>query len=165
MFGDWLNRQFDVAGVRGSTQDLERFVASLRGMSDAGLARLVVTATAVRVWLRMKGRAPDEAYGLTNFPPKERVGAQLAVSDLGRQFQISGREAYAAGALVWLHTLRASSMPELRTLARQMWGELSRGFPHVAEAIEGMVAAKGNTLPLEVAHESNFIPRGLEPLE
>jgi hypothetical protein len=165
MFSNWLKRRVEIASVRSATQDLERFVASLRGMSDLELATLVVIATAVRMSLRMNGQAPDEAYGLTNFPPREQATVQLTVSTLVRKFQTTERPAYASGAMVWLHTLRAGSMPELSLLCRQMWGELSRGFPHVAEAIEDMVASTGNALPPEVAQESLFVPPGLEPAE
>jgi hypothetical protein len=164
LFGNWLRRRIELAGVQSGTQDLERFVASLHGMSDTELATLVVIATAVRVSLRMNGQAPDEAYGLTNFPPKEQAIVQLFVSGLVKKFQTSGRQAYAAGAMVWLHTLRAGSTPELRLLGRRMWGELTRGFPHVSEAIEDMGTVTGDALPPEVASESNFIPPGLEPL-
>jgi len=50
------------------------------------------------------------------------------------KLQRSGNPQLAAGLMVWVHTLRAMTRPELRTLGRAMWRELERGFPHVEEA-------------------------------
>ena len=50
------------------------------------------------------------------------------------KFQKEGAPHMAVGLMVWLHTIRAATTPEIRLMARQMWGELSRGFPYVLEA-------------------------------
>ncbi len=34
--------------------------------------------------------------------------------------------------MVWVHTLRAMRLLELRQSGRQMWAELGRGFPYAA---------------------------------
>lgn len=44
--------------------------------------------------------------------------------------QKAGQQHYCAGLMVWAHTLRAMTRPELRLYGRQMWAELARGFPY-----------------------------------
>jgi len=158
MFG-WLNRK-----VNG-TQDLERFVTSLRGMSAAELGVLVALATVVRINMRNAGHLPDAALDAAGgLPPEKQLAAQLKMSNLVRQFQQLGQPSDAAGAMIWSHSMRAGATPELRLLGRQMWGELSRGFAHAPEAIENIVALSPNPLPPEVTYQYDFIPPGLEPM-
>jgi len=157
MFG-WLKRKLD------GTRELERFVTSLRGMSASELGALVAIATVVRINMRNNGHLPDAALDVAGgLPPEKQFAAQWKMTTLVQEFQKMGQPSDAAGAMVWSHSMRAGATPELRLLGRQMWGELSRGFPHVAEAIEDIVTVTGNTLPPEVALEAEFIPPGLEP--
>ena len=157
MFG-WLKRKFD------GTQDLERFVTSLRGASADELGPLVAVATAVRITMRNAGHLPDAALDATgDLPPDQQIEAQLKMTSLVRQLQKLGQPSDAAGAMVWMHSMRAGATPELRLLGRQMWAELSRGFAHAPEAIENIVALSPNPVPPELSREYRFIPPGLEP--
>jgi hypothetical protein len=154
----WLKRKFD------GTPDLERFITSLRGMSAPELGALVAVATVVRINMRNAGHLPDGALAVAGgLPPEKQLAAQLKMTNLVRQFQQLGQPSDAAGAMVWTHSMRAGATPELRLLGRQMWGELSRGFAHAAQAIEDIVALSPNSLPPELTREYRFIPPGLEP--
>ena len=110
MFG-WLKRRVD------GTQDLDRFVTSLRGMSAAELGTLVGLATVVRINMRNAGHLPDAALDVAGgLPADKQLAAQLKMSNLVRQFQQLGQPSDAAGAMVWSHSMRAGATPELRAL-------------------------------------------------
>jgi hypothetical protein len=157
MFG-WLRRKLD------GTQELERFVTSLRGMSAPELGTLVAIATIVRINMRNDGHLPDAALHVAGgLSPEKQLAAQWKMTTLVQQFQKLGQPSDAAGAMVWSHSMRAGATPELRLLGRQMWGELSRGFAHAPEAIEDLVALSPNPLPPGLSREYRFIPPGLEP--
>ena len=65
--------------------------------------------------------------------------------------------------MVWLHTLRSLSAPELRFLGRQMWQQLERGQEYVLEAMAQIEAVTGNQPPLGSLVACAFIPRDLDP--
>ena len=61
---------------------------------------------------------------------------------------------------IWVHTLRAISNPVIRTLGREMWKELSRGFKHIEEKKESYKIIYGNEPISELAGQ---YPIGLSP--
>jgi hypothetical protein len=77
-----------------------------------------------------------------------------------RSLQRSGGEALASGLMVWVHSLRAANDLKLRETARNIWGELERGFPFVEQAqIEARHFIK---TPLDITGYDQF-PKGLTP--
>ena len=66
----------------------------------------------------------------------------------------------ASALMVWAHTARAGIRLELRSLGRELWRELSRGFPHVDEAAASFKALSGRSLNIEGAKQ---FPKGLTP--
>jgi hypothetical protein len=98
---------------------------------------LLVLAAVVRSGLEESGLLEDEELlGVT--PDPRQASVQLAISKLVRRYQNAGRLQEAAGAMVWLHSLRALSAPELRHLGRLMWQQLQRGQSHTIEAAQTM---------------------------
>ena len=162
MLGSWLKRRVQLAAVKSGREDLERFVESLRGQSDFELGMLVAHAAVIRVSLREFGRLSDEALFVTADP--EQAAIQLHVAGMVRTFQADKAFAAAAATLVWLHTLRALSTPELRSLGRKMWGQLRRGIPLAPAALEGLEKT-GSPLPLGSLVACAFIPPDLDPDE
>ena len=155
----WLRRKAQLAIVKGGREDLERFVYSLRGQSGAELGTLLVVAASVRIALRQSGVLPDELVKVT--PDPQQAAAQLAVAQLVRRYQSKDRLEEAAGAMVWLHTMRALSIPELRLLGRQMWRELARGHDHVPASLGALGLLPFSAPGLETAK----IPDDLDPSE
>jgi hypothetical protein len=166
MFGNWIKKRVQLASVRSVTHDLERFVLSLRGHSDEENGMVIAIATIIRMNMRAEGRLPDAALGVgMPLPDTEQAMAQLGVSRLVQQFQKLKQPIDAAGAMVWLHTLRAFCYPEVRLLGRQMWGKLQRGFPHALDAFAFIERATGTSPPLGSLLASQFVPPGLEPFD
>ncbi len=163
MIGNWFKRKIQIASVKTATEDLERFLKSLRGTSDEEIGMLVVVATMIRVNLRKGGRLPDDYLRI----PARGDGsahAPLYLSRLIRTFQKIDQPTDASGAMVWLHTLRSLAFPELRVLGREMWGELQRGFPYVERSFSEFEAMTNSPVSAEVRKEARFLPSDLAPL-
>jgi hypothetical protein len=155
----WLRRKAQLVIVKSGREDLERFVESLRGQSAQKIGTLLVVAASVRIALRQSGVLPDELVRVTADP--QQAAAQLAVAQLVRRYQSKDRFEEAAGAMVWLHTMRALSTPELRLLGRQMWRELARGHNHISASLEGMGLMPFSAVGVEAVR----IPDDLDPLK
>jgi hypothetical protein len=157
MLSIWFRRRDQVAPVEGAREDLERFVDSLRGMSDEEVGRVVAFAAIARVALRKSGVLPDELLQITS--AKKRANAQLAVAQVVRGYRAERRFAEATGVMVWLHTLRALSTPEVRNLGRDMWRQLQRG------PLQALIALQDMRVPplSDVTMECSRIPRDLFP--
>ena len=61
---------------------------------------------------------------------------------------------------IWVHTLRSINNPVIRTLGREMWKELSRGFKHIEAKKESYKIIYGNEPISELAGQ---YPIGLSP--
>jgi hypothetical protein len=75
-------------------------------------------------------------------------------------FQKNGQMNDAAAMMIWLHTLRSMATFEVRPHGRELWRQLARGFPHVAENATFLRKDLGVWINYEGYDE---IPRGLEP--
>jgi hypothetical protein len=159
----WLKRRAELTAVKSSRQDLERFIATLRGQSESEIATLVAVAAVIRMRLREVGHLPDEVLQVTSMHEYEQAMVQRRISRLVRRFQTDHEYIDAAGAIVWLHTLRSLSRPELRCLGRQMWQQLERGFMRTPEALAQMAAVTDREPPLGTLAACLFIPQDLSP--
>jgi hypothetical protein len=167
MFRNWFRskRSLQLATIRDATADLERFLLALKGMSGPELGMVVAVAATIRIELRQQNLFPDEALGV-GMPLPESQQAALQANLSRMVFDLQKQNApTTAGAMVWLHSLRAFRYPEVRLLGRQMWGELQRGFSHLSEAFQFMENAVRQPLPAGARQASQFIPVGLEPFE
>jgi hypothetical protein len=77
-----------------------------------------------------------------------------------RELQRNKQFADAAPVIIWLHSMRASQDLKLRPHGRELWHQLSRGFPYVREVAENHMIIHGSTIELE---GYNQIPDGLGP--
>ena len=125
MLSIWFRRRDQPARVDGAREDLERFVDSLRGMSDEEVGGVVAFAAIARVTLRKSGVLPDELLHVTSANRQAKV--QLAVGKVVRRYRAERMFTEAIGVTVWLNTLRALCIPEIRHLGREMWRQLQRG--------------------------------------
>jgi hypothetical protein len=79
------------------------------------------------------------------------------------QLQKAGRQSEAPGTIVWVNTLRAELMPELRPSAKQMWSLISRrGFLYVeAEEARARLLYEQKTWYLS-ANIFRVVPEGFD---
>ena len=159
MLGSWIKRKAQLAGIKAAREDLERFVESLRGQSDKEVGAVVAMAAVVRVALRQSGLLPDELLKVTDDPQQAMV--QLAVAKAIRRYQAEKRYEEATGAMVWLHSLRALSTPEVRRLGREMRRQLHRGQLHALKVLQEL----GIPSLSDVTLECSRIPNDLDPIE
>ncbi len=134
IIGQWIKKKIYLAGYKSGLDDIERFILALRGNSDEEMGTLLAWANLVRLDLIDTGYL---SVDILNFEvsESEHATAQMYLSKWVLQHQKSDSKVYAAGGMVWLHSLRARGYSELRIKGREMWSELYRGFTHVREAL------------------------------
>jgi hypothetical protein len=157
---NWLRRRVRRAVVKAAREDLETFVETLRGYSGQELGMLVAIAAALRISLRDAGELPDELLQVTADPRQPAI--QQAMANLVLSFRTP---AQAVGAIVWLHTLRALSIPELRYLGRQMWQQLQRGQSLAPVALQELQAISDSPPPAGALAACSYVPTDLDPGE
>ena len=112
-------------------EEIENYILSLQGMTDEELGWLIVHATHSRNKIY-------ESEDVDLLDPIVAVSQDrrliIKINKLVRRNQEEKLLSDAAALMVWLHTLRAVSEPELRIFGKKMWGELKRGFPFVEKA-------------------------------
>ncbi|WP_139239977.1 hypothetical protein [Azotobacter vinelandii] len=142
--------------LRTKKKQIQEFIDGLSAMDGHEIGFVVACATNTRHILESEGlRLMDPIVDVALFPD-----IPLRINNVIRELQKSGSNQDAAGAMVWLHTARVGASHELRPLAREMWRQLSRGFPHVdAAALEIM---KLTFRPVNVSGYETF-PAGLTP--
>lgn len=74
--------------------------------------------------------------------------------------QSANQQSDAAGVMVWLFRLPCGAAMELRQRGRNLWKELQRGYPHVAEAADSLRVLTGKTIRIK---GFDRVPIGLEP--
>lgn len=152
---NWLKRKAQLAIIRSAEEDIDRFIASLRGADVEDLRMIVAVATH---W-----RHVFSADGIDLLDPvtaeKNKPTLLMTLNRLIREVQKEKPE-FAVGLMVWLHTVRAANMPELRYKGRIMWGELSQGFEGAEAAGFTLSIMQGVRLHLSTP---DLVPAGLEP--
>lgn len=156
MFGRAIQRWAN----KSQEKELQEFLSHLNAADDDEVALTVVLAS------EMRHRVSDVLGFDLMFPTiiaAQHPLATMQIVKLVKQLQSNKDFVAAAGLMVWVHTLRASGQAasgELRTLARQMWRELSRGFPYAESAASSVVTTLGFVPRLARATE---FPDGLSP--
>jgi hypothetical protein len=124
---NWLKRRAQIAVIDAGQQDIDRFIEGLRGASSTEVGTVLACGYH---WMWQLQREFD-----WNLMEPDRVvlsdpAAQMTLNQLIRSVQRK-EPAMAVGLMIWLHTLRAANIPELRYSGRRMWKQLLRGAPHV----------------------------------
>jgi hypothetical protein len=133
-------------------------------MSGAEIGTVVAMAAVVRMSMRPEDGLPDEALGIgMPLTDSAEVEVRRTVVQTALAMQKQNHD-MTAGAMVWVHTLRAYHFPEVRLFGRHMWGELQRGFPHALAALSFMEKMTNESPPLGTPLATQFIPIGLEPI-
>lgn len=154
---NWFTRCFRNWASNKHRKELAFFLNGLASSDGSELGFLLAYATHVRHQLEEKGHniLDPFVYLIQNpiFP--------YTLSSTIIQLQKDKRNQDAAALMVWLHTFRAAANPlELRSLGRQLWGELARGFPYVEEATQSATMHLGINFNIE---GYNTFPEGLTP--
>jgi len=142
--------------LRIQESEISSFTAQLSQMDSAEIGVVVALTTDTRNRLEDAGfllSDPIVAYTINPETPS-------ALSGMIKTLQAEGRLQEAAAVMVWLHTSRVGARLELRPLARQMWGQLERGFPHAEDA--SMSLLRVFFRPIRIDGYDQF-PKGLSP--
>lgn len=164
----WLKKKVENSSADAMKNDVVRFTASLRGADDHELAHMVVISAIIRLNLLRMGKIPPAALDLSI--PRDREldiecnVASITLASAVKQFQKMDQLSDACGAMIWLHSIRALNVPEIRIHGREMWAELSRGHPYVADAVYDLQALMQKEMPEDIKYEARFVPNGLEPM-
>lgn len=126
MFG-WLKRRAQMKFARMMIDDIERFNAGLRGISDEEMGAILAQTYH---WMGVLENEYNCDLEHPDLFAATRPEAAITVNHMIRQIQ-KRNQALAPGLMVWLHSLRASSVPEVREHGRAMWKELQRGEAHL----------------------------------
>lgn len=159
----WIKSKVQKASADAMRDDLSRFILSLRGSDSAELATLLVISTCIRLQLVKSGvlsQAWSGTSAVTDYSADDF--STIKLNAMIGQFQKARQPSDAAGAMIWLHSLRALQTPEIRFLGRSMWHELRRGFSEL-DVVGPELAAISPKIPGGVAVFARFIPVGLEP--
>lgn len=152
----WFKSKVDKFVERAFIEEITGFVQCLRGMDAAELGYIVALSTHLRQIMQCNGHQIMNPIVYVNRNPEIIIRISTAIKEAQEQGQFQK----AAGLMVWLHTTRASIRPEIRVIARDMWCQLARGFPHVHTAAAYMKFSKGMELNTE---GSNEFPFGFAP--
>ncbi len=162
MIGEWLRNRLRHKVVREGRLELVQFLNHVENVSDRDIGPVVAVATMIRINLENMDVVPrnlfDEKWA-AELDSRGRIVGRLR--NLVRQFEWKKQHNDAVGTLVWLHTLRALTIPELRPLGCDLWRELRRGFSHVEEVLKIVEEAKNEPLDPRVREEYRWIPSGL----
>lgn len=160
---EWLQRRVEQRTLRVGRDGLEQFVSTLAGQSEQQIAVFVVMAAAVRLRLREAGHLPDDVLHISPEREYEQATVLQRIARLARRHQRRSEYLEAAGAMVWVHTLRALTVPDLQELGYQMWRQLERALPHAADALARIESATHQTLPQGTLQGCEFIPEDFWP--
>ena len=138
----WVRNKINSWSSSKQIAEMSNFVAMLRGMDGAELGYVVAIATHMRHALESKGHDVMDPIVYTSKNPMFPLFLSRTIEEAQRQ----GRTQDAAALMVWAHTHRAGVRLELRTLAREMWRQLQRGFPYVVESAAGSKKTIGTSL-------------------
>lgn len=153
----WRSRNiFDRWAMNTQRKELSAFVDNLRAMDSQELGALLAIATDARHSLEAKGHMILDPIVYFSMNP----GFLMYLSHWIIQLQKEGKPMAAAALAIWLHTMRAGARLELRQLGRDMWRELTRGFPSVAESAADLESLLGRHFNTE---DASVYPKGLTP--
>ena len=141
-------------------RELNNYLQKLRGMDGDEIGGVVALAAHMRNrFLEDKGIDFLDPFSATIADPF----CVATLSRTAKYFQKKGivGQINAAAVILWVHTLRATMNPDLRMKVREMWGELSRGFPYLEYGARLLEKMTGDTLDLRDAgtYPDGFTPR------
>ena len=139
-------------------KESKSFLNALKSMDGDEIGSIVAFAADIKNSFISNGYDLNDPLVLHSINPNLVVGMIAQVKKL----QQNNQENLVPGFMVWIFSLRAANDFELRNLARQIWGELSRGFGYVPEVIMNFP----EWFPADInINNYNEFPIGLAPQE
>ena len=119
MLKRWLEKKFSTAQRDEALQFLEMLKgANVDVVADVAARAMIAAAL-------FNEQTSRNLYEVSFWAEHEPTAA-LSLGREIKQFQREGKPRHAVGFMVWLHTTRAASFPELKAVAREIWNELER---------------------------------------
>jgi len=80
----------------------------------------------------------EQGFDLQNPIVAHELNPRLVINLLAevKQMQKNNMQHLVPGHVIWICSLRAANDLKLRAIARKIWGELERGFPHAESGAE-----------------------------
>lgn len=116
--------------TRRQLSELQSFTAILKSLDDYEIGELVVFGTHTRHGLEKTGNCVLDPFTLRLKNPYFLPETIRLI----QQFKNRHNETAAASLMIWALSVRATSCLELLAAGRDMWCELSRGFPYIESA-------------------------------
>ncbi len=129
---NWIKKK----SVQVQKREAETFLNNIKSMDSEELGPLIVLVLDQRNNLLETGMDLMRPFECVEIKPD----FSFLLSSALKERQKSGDYILVAAGMVWLHTVRAACSPELRQVARDIWGELERGRPHINTASIQMFA-------------------------
>lgn len=164
----WIKDKVARKGAQVAANEMTRYINYLRGGDDDDVSMILLFATLARENLlpqnyeeqclssRLGGGPPD---------PDTALQFQGELLRTYKQLQRANDLEMASALAVWVHTNRAFCYPEVRYLGRELWAQLSRGFPHLESCANDMRTFGGVPIPDRVLRVARNIPLALKPQE
>jgi len=157
MLIDWVKKKLNESSSVKALDEIEIFLCALKTKDDQEIAMLLAIATIIRLKLSEKGNL-SKALLENSTHSLELKKSLIYVSGVVGAFQKRDQVFDAAGAMVWLYSLKSHLSPTVERKVADVWSELKRGFPHVEEKLSELASITGNETPAEAIVESHYIP-------
>ncbi|MDA0997142.1 MAG: hypothetical protein O2944_02920 [Proteobacteria bacterium] len=125
----WLRARANLWAQARYRREAKAFQGHLARLSDNDVGFVLAIAAHQRNKLQDEGIDLGRIGALVEARPMYHHELAKAVNALGR----AKRAHDAIGLQVWVHSLRTVADAELRDYGREIWKELRRGVPHLAE--------------------------------
>ncbi|MFG6565911.1 hypothetical protein ACGYLI_16975 [Sulfitobacter sp. 1A13421] len=159
----WIRKKALSATSSLQESEIKDQIQLLKGMSDEEIGFIVAGSTILRLNYIAEGTIPPEALDLSLERDDLEVDmVPVKLISFIREFQKMDQPIDAAFTMPWLHSTRALSNHDIRVFGREMWAEMSRGFPYARMKLNEIEEMSFKTR--EISDEDlTFIPIGLEP--
>jgi hypothetical protein len=109
-------------------QEIKQYIQSIQGMDNGDIACVILHATMAR---NVTGRNLGVNFLDPIIELENNVSITLKIGDMIKASQRDKQYVVAASFMVWLHTFRSISQPEMRIYGKQLWKELNRGIMYI----------------------------------
>jgi len=142
--------------IRVQKEEIENFLLGLKG-GNSGVVDLVVASTVY--WEKIYKNKGLYLYEVAGWHFQHPMMA-LELNRSIKENQKAGNRSAATGLMVWLHTVRACEVPEIKYYAREMWKKLMRTSEDVEEIVQGLFVSTG----LDADYDLRRVPTDFEPV-
>lgn len=161
MFG-WMKRKAEHSKIEAARADMSLYLDSLRGMTSSEMATGKVLAAVVLLKL---GEDATVLRGILDGDIQDPRTVETVMASLERTLRSAQKDKnllVASGLILWIHSVRAVSLPPLRAMGRDVWREILRGEPNFNDAVFSLITS-GLNPPPGLGAEARYVPAMLDP--